>query len=185
MLRVGYQYLVVLIGWVFFRADDFSMATKYLSRMFGADPDKMETPAFDFDPGFVTFLLIGLLFSFIVLLPVGKRWDKFFFSSDYSDRQHFALFVGSLGLFILSVSYVATTDFNPSSIFAFSHQTFQRHKKASIDCGFVLILYPMIELVTPMNISGGVSKKTLVNTLEPLNAASFSTAVFRNHLRPT
>lgn len=119
MLRVGYQYLVVLIGWVFFRADDFSMARKYLSRMFGADPDKMETPAFDFDPGFVTFLLIGLIFSFIVLLPVGKRWDKFFFSSDYSDRQHFALFVGSLGLFILSVSYVATTDFNPFIYFRF------------------------------------------------------------------
>ena len=37
----------------------------------------------------------------------------------------------------------------------------------------------MIELVTPMNISGGVSKKTLVNTLEPLNAASFSNSSFQ------
>ena len=180
MLRVGYQYLVVLIGWVFFRADDFSMATKYLSRMFGADPDKMETPTFDFDPGFVTFLLIGLIFSFIVLLPVGKRWDKFFFSSDYSDRQHFALFVGSLGLFILSVSYVATTDFNPSSIFAFlAIRRSKDIKKHLLIAGLILILYPMIELVTPMNISGGVSKKTLVNTLEPLNAASFSNSSFQ------
>jgi hypothetical protein len=45
--------------------------------------------------------------------------------------------------------------------------------------GLILILYPMIELVTPMNISGGVSKKTLVNTLEPLNAASFSNSSFQ------
>lgn len=117
MLRIAYQYVIVLIGWVFFRADDFAMASTYLGKMFSLN--KTGIAIFDFDGSFFTYLALGLFFSFIVLFPFGKKWENFFYYSDYSEKQHVWLFLSFVGLFALSISYIVTTDFNPFIYFRF------------------------------------------------------------------
>lgn len=117
LIRVFYQYFIVLIGWVFFRSDDFSMASKFLGKMFSWQ--SVNAATLDFHGSFISYLLIGLVFSFIVLLPFGKKLQNFFFYSDYSKRQHVYLFFSLIGLFILSISYIITTDFNPFIYFRF------------------------------------------------------------------
>ncbi len=117
LFRIAYQYFIVLIGWVFFRADDFSMASRYLGKMFNGGREAVAE--FDFDGSFITYLTLGLIFSFIVLLPLGRKWEQFFFYANYSKRQHIFLFFSFVGLFILSISYIITTDFNPFIYFRF------------------------------------------------------------------
>ncbi len=117
LFRIVYQYFIVLIGWVFFRADDFSVATSYLEKMFVSQSEAVAV--FDFDGSFYTYLILGLLFSFIVLLPFGRKLENFFFYANYSNRQHLILFFSFLLLFTLSTSYIVTSDFNPFIYFRF------------------------------------------------------------------
>ncbi len=55
-------------------------------------------------------------------------------------------------------------------------------KKILLRTGLILMLYPMLELVTPLRMSGGVSKTTLTNSFEPLSLESFSNGSFQESL---
>ncbi len=117
LFRVLYQYVVVLVGWVFFRADTFEVAAQFLHTMFV--PTQLQGFVFETDKSFYTFLIIGLFFSFLVLTRLGRKMEHFFFYKDYSTRQHVAMFCFSLVLMVLSLSYIVTTDFNPFIYFRF------------------------------------------------------------------
>ena len=116
--RLIYSYLVVLIGWVFFRAETLPETRNYLQRMFGNDNGDLNA-TFELGNDFYFFLSIGLLFAFITLTPIGKKLETFFYYSKYKTRQHIALSLASLFFFILSVSYTASSGFNPFIYFRF------------------------------------------------------------------
>lgn len=118
VFRLAYTYLTVLIGWVFFRAETLPEAFNYLSTMFGKVNAEMVHPV-DLGEEFYLFLAIGLVFAFITLSTFGKKLETFFFYTKYRTSQHIAMSLSALVVFVLSVSYVASSSFNPFIYFRF------------------------------------------------------------------
>ena len=74
-LRHAYALLVILIGWVFFRADTLTHAVNYLGAMAGltAGAEPMYAPSFFFNGELLLALAIGLIGSAPVLPALGRR----------------------------------------------------------------------------------------------------------------
>ncbi len=113
----AYTLLVVLVGWVFFRAADLDSAVVYLQKMAGFGPATTGPMAYSL-PYFMTpeislTLVLGVLFS----MPVYHRFQKLV------NVQHgfpaVAYSVGLFGLFVLSVMYLAADTYNPFIYFRF------------------------------------------------------------------
>lgn len=124
---VGHVYalLVVLIGWVFFRAADLSSAVAYLQKMAGLVPAS-GTIAYPLSY-FMNIELIGsLLLGFILVTPVYHRfqtvWRRLLtrVSTGFVQLTMETLYtVGLAGLFILAVAYLAADTYNPFIYFRF------------------------------------------------------------------
>lgn len=117
VINLIYCNLTVLIGWVFFRAEDLTQATAYLKNMAGVKTGmaSVELP----DNGFFFFLIAGIIFSLITLTNVGKKAENFLFFSDHTKSEHFVLSSASVVLFIVCVSYISASGFNPFIYFRF------------------------------------------------------------------
>lgn len=107
-------FLVVVIGWVFFRIENIEQAFLFLGRMF----------AFDFhhltlDNEFLTFLLIAALFSFFAYSKKGQDIQDSVYFGSYSANKHLAFAGITVVLLILSVSSITAFGFNPFIYFRF------------------------------------------------------------------
>ncbi len=102
--RHAYTLLVVMIGWVFFRADTFSGALIYLRNLAGIDGDaavslemvKVLTPQYWF------FLIISLLAAFPVAHRLSDRW-----------KRHWVTDCLLMLAFILALCFMAAGNYNP------------------------------------------------------------------------
>lgn len=109
-----YTWVVVLVGWVFFRCDTFGEAVAYIKAMF----------AFDFGHYNILGILQGLDREFLILLvisliasmPVIPR-----LKAKYAENQGVGLAadLGLLALFACGVCYMVGADFNPFIYFRF------------------------------------------------------------------
>jgi alginate O-acetyltransferase complex protein AlgI len=111
---VIYTFLVVVIGWVFFRAETLPGALGYLRSMFAFS-------GFQLNPGakFYVILLIAAFFSFFTLSVTGNRiQDRIYFSS-YTQKQAVYLAGMMIFLFYLSLASISSAGFNPFIYFRF------------------------------------------------------------------
>jgi alginate O-acetyltransferase complex protein AlgI len=72
ILRWSYTILIVMIGWVFFRIEDFNEAAQYVGRMFTGNVEARRTFFYFLDYERITILLAGIALS---LLPF-NAWLK-------------------------------------------------------------------------------------------------------------
>lgn len=116
-IRTILTYLVVVFGWVLFRADSFDQALIMYQAMFDwAHPGT----AIDFNASYYFYLVLGLIFSFVVLMPSGKKLQDFFYDQEEGHaREPSIRLVVTIALFVLSVSYLLSTGFNPFIYFRF------------------------------------------------------------------
>ena len=115
--RTIITFLVVIIGWVLFRADSFDYALHYIGNMFGAH---IHLPVAFVNSQFVFTLIIAAFFSFFGMTKAGEKALDFFFNRKaYSNRQ--CLWVGLLMilLLVLSASFILKGSFNPFIYFRF------------------------------------------------------------------
>ncbi len=115
-LSVPFTYLVVLVGWVFFRVEDFSAAISYLEKMFSFTS---QTSPGRFDRHFIITLIIGFLFAFLTLSNPGKKLEKLTFYTSYNNKTHIAVFLLSIVLLVICSAYLTASDFNPFIYFRF------------------------------------------------------------------
>lgn len=110
-------FVLVCIGWVFFRAENLGFAFKFIAKMFQWS---WEFPPRFFGKDFVFYMSLAVFFSVFVLLPFGKRiQDKIYFST-FSSLQHLMLaLIVIIPLYIVSVAAVAGSEFNPFIYFRF------------------------------------------------------------------
>lgn len=113
--RTLITFLIVMVGWVFFRVEKIADAFHYLKRMF----------IFDFhnsiaiDPEFITFLVIAFFFAFFTYFSIGKKiQDKLYFGN-YPVRKHLAVAAVSVLLLVLCISSITASGFNPFIYFRF------------------------------------------------------------------
>ncbi len=113
---VVYTFVVVMVGWVFFRLEQVGPALAYLRTMFSLHPGNR---VWALDAEFYTTLVIGALFSFFCLAPVGLRIHQKVFYGQYTISRHFAMAFATVAICILAAGRIAVANFNPFIYFRF------------------------------------------------------------------
>lgn len=114
---VLFTFFVTLVGWVFFRVEEFDLAIFYLKKMFMFDGTGLEL---HHQSKFFAALVVAIVFSFLTLFKFGRKAEQYsFFSSNYSNGRLISNFIISLILLIISVSYITASGFNPFIYFRF------------------------------------------------------------------
>lgn len=115
-LSVLYTFLVVTVGWVFFKTEHAAAAWHYLRVMFSAHhgaslwiPNREQN----------IILLFAILFSFFTLSGWGARIQQQVYFKAHSIRMHVAMTCITTALFILSASQITQSTFNPFIYFRF------------------------------------------------------------------
>ncbi|WP_020604327.1 MBOAT family O-acyltransferase [Spirosoma spitsbergense] len=119
-----YTLLIVLVGWVFFRADNLSSAIDYLQKMAGMGKVTQTILPLSY---FTTVelgltLLLGIIFSmpaYHFLHRLRARIEPAFVNSITPYVLSTVYIVGLFGLFIVSVMYMAANTYNPFIYFRF------------------------------------------------------------------
>lgn len=115
-IRLVYTFFVVMMGWLIFRIEDMSIATKYYNRLFAFDFKSIDV--FE-NNEFLFFLGLSFLFSFITLSKIGKiLQDKIYFE-EYTNRRGIVMFFIVFTLLILCIASITTSNFNPFIYFRF------------------------------------------------------------------
>lgn len=114
-LRIAITFLIVLTGWVLFRADSLSQAFCYLQHMFSFHGRTV----FELNNDFAFYLTVAGLFSFIGIISPGRRLITFFYTGLYNNKQALTWGVLCLLLLIIDIGALATKSFNPFIYFRF------------------------------------------------------------------
>lgn len=114
--RVLFNYLIVLIGWVFFRSNGIHEAFIYLKRMFVYSSGTTICPV---DREFITMLFLAAVISFFGIFTLGQKIQNFIYLEPQTVKRHTIMFaLSSLFLFICA-SFITASDFNPFIYFRF------------------------------------------------------------------
>ncbi|MDD4148716.1 MAG: MBOAT family protein [Bacteroidales bacterium] len=129
--RILLTYIITLIGWIIFRAENMSFAFKYVRNLFRIDRnlflDYMNSQ-FRIDrnlfPDYINnqfriALLFAVVFSFITIFKLGKKLEEKVFYSQYSCKQHIFTGILSALFLIVCVSFITKGGFNPFIYFRF------------------------------------------------------------------
>lgn len=113
-----YSMLVVVIGWVLFRAPDLEYAVNYMKIMFGVTlPSNVGfTVWYHLSPMVITIIVIACLAS----LPISKYINDTV--GKYEEHNAFSLFIQNVYiafLLIICVLFIATSTYNPFIYFRF------------------------------------------------------------------
>lgn len=111
-LLQGYAMLVVVLGWVMFRADTLPAAAAYFKKMFGLIPDKYAA----LNPVYYVDGQELLAFAFAVLLSTPAARNFFDARGKYRSA---AVQIVMLVLFLISASMIAAGTYNPFIYFRF------------------------------------------------------------------
>jgi len=110
-----FSFLIVLCGWVFFRLENFDDAILFFKKLFSFQGGNNDY----FNFKFFFFLTIACFFAFFTSLKWGEKIQNKIYFETYTNARHITLTLVSLLLFILSVSIIAGTNFNPFIYFRF------------------------------------------------------------------
>lgn len=117
LLSTLLTFLIVVVGWVFFRIESFQDAIDYIRKMFGAG-NLIEQ--IDLNNEFVTIFILAILFSFIGCIKYGKSIEQYiYYKTTPSLKWFITMILMSIVLFILSVSSISADGFNPFIYFRF------------------------------------------------------------------
>lgn len=108
-------FFIVNIGWVFFRIDHIRDAFHYIRRMFSLHTN----PGKSFDAEFITWFGIAVLFAFFAANRFGQSIQNAIYVDPYTNRRHLLVWGSCIVLFILSVSSITSSGFNPFIYFRF------------------------------------------------------------------
>ena len=116
VFRHIYTLLIVMIAWVFFRAETLPEAGQYLLQMVNVTHWNWNVVYTNINPEQVTFMILGILFS----LPVVDRFTERFVENGRRKQVWNSLYLAVVGGgFILSICYMTGSGFNPFIYFRF------------------------------------------------------------------
>ena len=110
-------YFIVLVSWVFFRADNLPEAVAYLQRMFIFDSTVGLTGLFTIK--FYAILCVAVFFSFWGGFPSIENWQIRLFREKQVSSVIIILGLSAALLFLLSLSAITSSGFNPFIYFRF------------------------------------------------------------------
>ena len=114
--RTALTFFLVVIGWVFFRADNLVAATDYLQVMFGAGNGGID---FVYDTKFVYLLIAAAFFSFYGGIKPIENWQINYLEKPKEGWRLVGVAFVMAVLFLASSGELAATGFNPFIYFRF------------------------------------------------------------------
>lgn len=110
-------FIIVVVGWVFFRLEKFDDAINYIKKMFSFNTEM----AFEnISNEFISIAILAFIFSFVTASKFGKKVETLI----YYNQQPTMFWYGkmillSLVLLVLSISAITAEGFNPFIYFRF------------------------------------------------------------------
>lgn len=114
--RIALTFFLVVIGWVFFRADNLAAATDYLQVMFGSGNVGID---FVYDTKFVYLLITAAFFSFYGGIKPIENWQINYLEKPKEGWRLVGVAFVMAVLFLASSGELAATGFNPFIYFRF------------------------------------------------------------------
>lgn len=115
-ISVLYSFPVVIVGWVFFRSESIDDAFTFVSKMFAFDFSKQE---FFSNPDFKVLFWVAVAFSFCSLIKPVVKFQDTLFNGSLKPAGYVLWSVCSAAIFILSLSSITGSDYNPFIYFRF------------------------------------------------------------------
>ncbi|MBC7488010.1 MAG: MBOAT family protein [Cytophagaceae bacterium] len=112
--RTLFTFLVITIGWVFFRIETFSEAIYYLKRMFS-----FHRFSGSLDRQFYFFFILAAIFSFFTYFKIGQRIHDSIYFEQYTNRRYIVMTGICCLFFLIAVSFITAVRFNPFIYFRF------------------------------------------------------------------
>lgn len=109
-------FVLVAIGWVFFRADTIGNALCIIKELFAFN---FSIPPNFLDGEFIFYFLIAILFSFFACFKAGLGIQKKVYYSYYGISGNIIAMFTAFTLFVLSLSSITSSGFNPFIYFRF------------------------------------------------------------------
>jgi alginate O-acetyltransferase complex protein AlgI len=110
-------FLLVAIGWIFFKVEDVPTGLRFISRLFVF---KGEVPYLFWDSKFIAMTVVAAIFAFSTTTAVGRRLQNLFYYSDNLGTPRALSFtLLSACLFVVALAAVTSSDFNPFIYFRF------------------------------------------------------------------
>ncbi len=110
-----YSFLIVNFAWVFFRVEKISDAFVFIKQMFAFNFDTK----FQFDSELITYSVLAIVFSFFTATKFTQKIQNSIYFYNYGVKKHLVVLPVILALFILSVSSITSSGFNPFIYFRF------------------------------------------------------------------
>lgn len=109
-------FIIVVIGWVFFRIENFNDAITFISQMFAFDFNMIENV---YDKQFFFTLTVAIILSFICLIPFGKKIHDFVFYTNYNKIQNIVVWTSTVIILLFCLGALNTAGFSPFIYFRF------------------------------------------------------------------
>lgn len=116
-LNVLYSFLVVAIGWIFFRTENFDHAFAIVKKM--CEFNMNYSFAFLLDPGFWFWFVVAGLFSFIALIPAVRTFQERILLGSLKQNEYLIYTAAAAFVYFAGVVYLSGGGFNPFIYFKF------------------------------------------------------------------
>ncbi len=116
VISIIITFLIVVVGWVYFRNEDLSYANHIIKTMFSFN---FIDGKFALQNDFYFSLTLALIFSFFAFIPFTQNIQAKVYGEKHTTLSNSLMLSVSIILFYISLSYVAALDFNPFIYFRF------------------------------------------------------------------
>lgn len=117
LLRIGLTFVLVVFGWVVFRVENLSTASGYILAMLGSGGGSHSV---DVSPDAWVAMIVAIFFSFLCVTRLGEQLKCWAYEDAvHSQFGQFSMVLSSIVLFTLSLSSLASAEFNPFIYFRF------------------------------------------------------------------
>ncbi len=116
ILSTTLTFLIVIVGWVYFRAENLTQANHFIKSMFSFH---FTDGKFALHNDFYFSMSLAIFFSFFAFIPFTKNIQAKVYGENQSTISNTFMMGISILLFYISLSYIAALDFNPFIYFRF------------------------------------------------------------------
>lgn len=111
-----FTFLVVAVGWIFFRADSTEQALAFTGKLFSFE---MPAERFFLDNEFKFYFVLAVVFSFFASFRLGRRIQERIYFTSYTTEGYAMATIVFCFLFTLSLAAITASGFNPFIYFRF------------------------------------------------------------------
>lgn len=112
-----FTFLIVVVGWIFFRIENFSNAMLFISKLIQITDLKL---SIELSNLFFISLVAAFIFSFLNITTIGYKFENIlFYPKDFTFKSLVLKSITGFIIFSISLAFITSTGFNPFIYFRF------------------------------------------------------------------